>query len=53
MAGTDHQVFSKLRKLGTRVVVLDMRNVEDPASREHSRGEDAQGRQEDDARREG
>ena len=43
VAGTDHQVFSKPHnKLRTRVVVLDMHNVEDPASREHSRGEDAQ-----------
>ena len=35
-----------------QVVVLDVRNVEDPASREHSRGKDAQNPQEDDARRE-
>ena len=38
--GTDYQVFQKQRnKWRTRVVVLDMRNVEDPARREHSRGE--------------
>ena len=39
-------------RLRTRVVVLEMRNFEDPAGREHSRGEDAQNPQEDDARRE-
>ena len=53
MTGLDHQGFSTPRnKLRTRVVVLDMRIVEDPASRKHSRGEDAQNPQEDDARRE-
>ena len=35
-----------------QVVVLDVRNVEDPASREHSRGGDAQNPQEDVGRRE-
>ena len=52
VTGADHQGFSTRNKLRTRVVVLDMRNVEDPASREHSRGEDAQNPLEDDARRE-
>ena len=33
-----------------QIVVLDIRNVEDQASCEHSRGEDAQSPQEDDAR---
>ena len=36
-----------------QIVVLDMRNVEDHASREHRRGEDAQSPQEDDVGRGG